>query len=74
MDAADRIVGLYGGRPREVEIPSEPSKRLTIIFQKEASAKVPVEVNPTSRTSIVPTGETKHPKLPVTFMKPHGST
>jgi hypothetical protein len=74
MDAADRIVNLYGGKPRDVEMPSEPPKGLTIIFEKESSAKVPVVVNPTGRTSIVPTGETKHPKLPVTFVKPNGST
>lgn len=74
MDAADRIVNLYGGKPRDVELPTETSKGLTIIFQKESSAKVAVVVNPTGRTSIVPTGKSTHPKLPVTFRKPNGST
>lgn len=74
MDAADRIVDLFGGKPREVEMPSEPSKGITIIFQKESGAKVAVVVNPTGRTSIIPEGETKHPPLPVTFRKPNGST
>lgn len=74
MDAADRIVELYGGKPREVEMPTEPPKGLTIIFEREPRAPVALEVNPTGRTSIVPTGETKHPKLPVTFVKPNGST
>ena len=64
MDAADWLVGLYGGKPRDVETPSEPAKGLTIIFQKEASAKVAVVVNPTGRTSIIPEGETTHPPLP----------
>ena len=74
MDAADRIVDLYGGKPREVEMPTEPPKGLTIIFQKEASAKVAVVVNSTGRTSIIPEGETTHPKLPVRFVKQNGST
>ena len=74
MDAADRIVDLFGGKPREVEIPSEPPKGITIIFQKESGAKVAMVVNPTGRTSIIPEGETKHPKLPVRFVKPNGST
>jgi hypothetical protein len=74
MDAADRIIELYGGRPRDVELPTESPKGITIIFQKEAASKVAVVVNPTGRTSIVPTGETTHPKLPVIFRKPNGST
>ena len=74
MNAADRLVDLYGGKPREVEMPTEPTKGITIIFQKEASAKVQVVVNPTGRTSIIPEGETKYPKLPVIFRKPNGST
>ena len=74
MNAADRLVDLFGGKPRAVEMPSEPTKGITIIFQKGASAKVPVVVNPTGRTSIVPEGETKHPKVPVIFRKPNGST
>jgi hypothetical protein len=72
MDAADRLIDLYGGKPRDVEMPSEPQKGLTIIFQKEARAKNAVVVNPTGLTSIVPTGETKYPKLPVIFRKPNG--
>ena len=52
----------------------EPHKGITIIFQKESSAQVAVVVNPTGRTSIVPEGQTKFPKLPVTFVKPNGST
>jgi hypothetical protein len=74
MAAADRIVDLYGGKPGRVELPSEPPKGLTIIFQKEASARPPIVVNPTGRTSIIPEGETKHPPLPVTFVKANGST
>jgi hypothetical protein len=75
MNAADRLVDLYGGKPRDVEMPTEPPpKGLTIIFQKESSAKVAVVVNPTGRTSIIPEGETKYPKLPVIFRKPNGST
>jgi len=74
MDAADRIVNLYGGKPRDVEMPVEPPKGITIIIQKEANARGTVAMNPTGRTSIIPEGETKHPKLPVTFVKPNGST
>jgi hypothetical protein len=74
MNAADRLVDLYGGKPGTIEMPAEQPKGLTIIIQREASAKVPVVVNPTGRTSIIPEGETKHPKLPVTFVKPNGST
>ena len=74
MAAADRLIDLYGGKPREVEMPTEPTKGLTINFYKESSAKVAVVVNPTGRTSIIPEGETKHPKLPVIFRKPNGST
>ena len=73
MDAADRIVDLYGGKPRDVEMPSEPPKGLTVIIQKEASAKGAVVVNPTGRTSIIPEGKTKHPPLPLRFVKPNGS-
>jgi hypothetical protein len=74
MDAADRIVDLFGGKPRAVEMPPEPPKGITIIFQKESNAKAAVVTNPTGCTSIMPEGETKHPKLPVTFVKPNGPT
>jgi hypothetical protein len=74
MEAAGHLIDLHGGKPREVEMPSEPTKGITIIFQKEAGAKVAVVVNPTGRTSIIPTGETTHPKVPVTFRKANGST
>ena len=72
MDAAYRIVDLFGGKPREIEMPSEPPKKITIIFQKDSSAQVAVVVNPTGRTSIVPEGATTHPKLPVTLVKRNG--
>ena len=74
MDAADRIIALYGGKPRNVELSADPPKGLTIIFQKESSAQSPIVVTPTGRTSIIPEGETKHPTLPVTFRKANGST
>ena len=74
MEAAGRLIDLYGGKPREVDMPTEAPKGLTIIFEKESSAKGAVVVNPTGLTSIKPTGETKHPKLPVTFVKSNGST
>ena len=74
MEAAGHLIDLHGGKPREVEMPSEPTKGITINFYKESSAKVAVVVNPTGRTSIIPEGETKHPKLPVTFVKANGST
>lgn len=72
MEAAGHLIDLHGGKPREVEMPSEPTKGITIIFQKESSAKVAVVVNPKGLTSIVPTGETTHPKVPVIFRKPNG--
>jgi phage terminase small subunit len=68
LELAGKARGYYIDRSQP------PIKGITIIFQKEAGAKVAVVVNPTGRTSIVPTGETKHPKLPVTFRKPNGST
>jgi hypothetical protein len=74
MDAADRIVDLFGGKPREVEMPSEPPKGITINIYKESKAQVAVVVNPTGRTSIIPEGTGKNPPLPVTFRKPNGST
>lgn len=74
MEAAGHLIDLHGGRPREMELPSEPQKGLTIIFQKEAGAKVAVVVTQPDRTRIVPTGETKHPTIPVVFRKPNGST
>ncbi|MBK5280526.1 MAG: hypothetical protein JJE16_00400 [Nitrospiraceae bacterium] len=74
MNAADRLVELYGGKPRDVEMPTEPPKGITIIIRKEPSAPVAVVVNPKGLTSIVPTGTTTHPKLPVRFVKPNGST
>ena len=64
MNAADRLVDLYGGKPRSI----------TIIIRREASAQSPIVVNPPGRTSIIPEGETTHPKLPVRFVKPNGST
>ena len=73
MDAAYRIVDLFGGKPREIEMPSESPKRITIIFQKDSSAQVAVVVNPTGRTSIVPEGATTHPKLPVRLVKRNGA-
>jgi hypothetical protein len=74
MSAADRIVELFGGKPGRIELPSEPPKGLTIIIRKESSAQLAVVVNPTGRTSIVPEGETKHPKLPVIIKRVNGPT
>ena len=73
MNAADRLVDLYGGKPRDVETPKDPPKSITIILRKEASVKTAAVVNPTGRTSIVPEGETKYPALAVRFTKPNGS-
>ena len=67
LELAGKTRGYY------IDRSEPPQKGLTIIFQKEASAKVAVVVNPTGRTSIVPEGETKHPVIPVTFRKPNGS-
>lgn len=69
MDAADRIVDLFGGKPREIEMPSEPPKGITIIIQKEASAQVAVVVNPTGRTNIIPGGRRSNPALPVRIIR-----
>lgn len=72
-----RRIGLSsctGGKPREVEMPAEVPKGLTVIFEREPRAPVALVVNRTGRTSIKPEGETKHPKLPVRFVKPNGST
>ena len=74
MEAAGHLIDLHGGKPRDVEMPTETSKGITINFYKESSAKVAAVVNPTGRTSIIPTGETKHPVIPVTFRKANGST
>lgn len=74
MDAADRIVDLYGGKPSKVDTPVDPPKPFTIIFHKETKTQIAVAVQPTGRTSIMPEGETKHPPLPVRFVKPNGST
>lgn len=52
MNAADRIVDLFGGKPREVEMPSEPTRGLTIIIRKESSAQVAMVVNPLVRHTI----------------------
>ena len=65
MEAAGHLIDLYGGKPREVEMPSERPKGLTIIFEREPRATVAVVVDPTGRTSIIPEGEAKYPKLPV---------
>lgn len=74
MDAADRIVGLYGGKPRDVDMSTEQPRGITIIIRRDSEGQPPPRVvNPTGRTSIVPEGETKHPTVPVRFIKPNGS-
>ena len=74
MKAAGHLIDLYGGKPREVEMPAAPARGLTIIIRREPTAQAPTVVNPKGLTSIVPTGTTTHPKLPVRFVKPNGST
>ena len=60
MEAAGHLVDLYGGKPREVEMPSAPARGLTIIIRREPTAQAPTVVNPTGLTSNVPTGTTTH--------------
>lgn len=57
--AADRIVALYGGVPREIEMPAPPPKGLTVIINKEsAPGHAAQQTNNVSvdRTKIQPTG------------------
>ena len=51
MDAADRIVNLYGGRPREVEMPPPQRLPLMVVIEKESDAKATPPVNSTPTTS-----------------------
>ena len=55
-------------------LPGGAPKGITIIFERVPRAQVTLVANPTGRTSIVPEGETKHPPLPVLFVKQNGST
>jgi hypothetical protein len=67
IEAADRIIGLYGGVPEEVEIPIPPARGLTVIINKDGGAvQVNRQTNQTSvnRTKIVPTGESNGDVMP----------
>lgn len=72
MDAAKHLVNLFGGFPKESEMPAPPAKGLTVIINRDG----PVEVNQDNRsvtvdrTRIEPTGEDTGDTMPkVKFTK-----
>jgi hypothetical protein len=67
IKAADRIVALYGGVPKELEIPPLPARGLTVIISKDGgNVQVNRQTNQMTvdRTKIVPTGEAKGDVMP----------
>jgi hypothetical protein len=70
--AADRLVGLYGGRPKSSMMPPPAAKGLTVIISKE-DAPEPVTQQTSNvtidRTKIQPTGTSsgdREPKIKIT--------
>lgn len=64
--AADLLISLYGGAPKAVEIPPQPSKGLVVIIRKDgapAEQQKPVDVTP--QTKIEPQRERRTPPLDV---------
>lgn len=59
IKSADRIIGLYGGVPKEMDIPPPPARGLTIIIAKDGgNIQVNQQQNTSiDRTKIEPTGE-----------------
>ena len=65
MQAAEKIVDLYGGKPREVDAPAEAAKGLVVVIQREGGSATPTTIHVTGRTEIQPTGTAKASALPV---------
>ena len=65
MDAADRLVELYGGKPRVMDLPAETPKGLLVIIQREGGPQEAKTINVPDRTKIEPQGEGKPSPLPV---------
>lgn len=73
MDAADRIVDLFGGRPREVEMPAPPVPGLVVNIYRDGPPKAgPKTIDVTDRTKIQPQGEGINPPLGVTIRRQEG--
>lgn len=69
IKAADRIIGLYGGVPKESEIPPEPQPGMTIIINKDGGAVQVNQQTVVDRTKIEPTGEETLPPMPAVTIK-----
>lgn len=70
MEAADRIVNLFGAKPGIVETLPQTSKGLVVIIQKDkdvTNTTTPVDMTP--KTKIHPRGEGTNPPLPVRIVK-----
>lgn len=69
MDAADRIVNLFGGKPREVDMPAEAAKGLVVIIAKDGVSAEKAAVDITPKATIEARGEGSNPVVPVKIMK-----
>lgn len=72
MRAADLLIGLYGGMPKALKIPPQPTKGLTVIISKDdESGPVTQQTSNVTmdRTKIQPTGTAsgdREPKVEIT--------
>jgi len=71
LKSADRLVGLFGGMPKESEMPTPPSPGLTVIISQDGGE---VQVNQQTnvmvdRTTIQPTGEATEDVMPTVVIE-----
>ena len=74
LKSADRLVGLFGGVPKDSEMPTPPSPGLTVIISQDGGE---VQVNQQTnvridRTTIQPTGEVSEDAMPVVLIEEEG--
>ena len=67
MEATNRIVSLYGGVPREVEMPPSPDKGMTVIIMRNGPPAEKPTIDVTPKTQIHPQGKGQppHPKVKI---------
>lgn len=65
MTAAEKITELFGGKPRDIEMPAPPAKGLLVIINKEGGTVEAKTIEVHGRTTIQPEGEANPKPLPV---------
>ena len=70
LEAHDRLVNLYGGKPRETEMPASPAPGLTVIIKrKESGPSTKPAVDVTPKGHIEARGTGINPPLNVRIIK-----